>query len=107
MNEIETFFFTWRYTAGAFFSSVAFVLTIGRISSLLISAHVKSVSDAVEQALINQRQDNHADVIGEFILIIKDQAADNKRYCAVVNKSANINAKVLQLLERNNITIKD
>ena len=107
MNEIEQFFFDWKYTSIAFFSSVGFILAVGRIATLMFAAYLKSVSEAVEKALINQRQDNQGDVISEFIKIIKNQQDDIKRYCKAKEDDAIASTICKQLLERNNITIKE
>jgi len=104
MNEIEQFFFSCRYTSLAFFSSVGFILAVGRISALIFSAYLKSVSSAVEQGLTNQRQDNQGDVINEFVGIIKEQQKDIKRYCKAKEDDAIDSALCKTLLANNNIT---
>ena len=94
MNEVELFFFTWKYTSIAFFSSIGFIVAMGRIASFLMGAHNRIVSDAVEQALIKQRQDNQGDILDEFIKVIKEQQSDIKRYCKAKEDDA-INSAIL------------
>ncbi len=105
LHPIEIFFKNWSYTAGAVMSSILFVVAMGRIIGFAMKAHNSMIMKASVQALINQRQDNQADVIDQLLSVIKGQAADNKRYCAVINRSSSVNAKVAQLLQDKNIKI--
>lgn len=107
LHPVEIFFKNWSYTAGAVMSSILFVVAIGRIVSMIGQAYFKSVSEAVKQGLINQRQDNQAEVIDEFLKVIKEQQEDIKRYCRAKENDAIDSAISKQILQSNNVTIID
>ena len=106
-SPIEIFFNNWSYTAGAIMSSVLFVVAVGRIVSMIAKAYIVSVEEAVKQALINQRQDNQAEVLDEFIKVIKEQQVDIKEYSKQLCRSADEKAAVNLFLKRRNVTLKD
>lgn len=60
MDKIELFFVTWKNTAWAFFSFVAFVVAMGKILFMLRTLYKDHVDKMVEKALLNQRHEFQA-----------------------------------------------
>lgn len=99
MHEVEQFFFNWKYTSVAFFSAFGFILAIWKIGAMIAKAHCSIVLNAVEQALIDQRQNYQAEAIDKLLEVIDEQQNDIRRYSKAKEDDAINSAKVALILE--------
>jgi len=107
MEALEIFLSQWRNTVLFAFSVIGVLLTIVRIYGFCQARINGVIKEAVTLALIDQRQNNQAEVLDEFIGVIKEQQQDIKEYSKESCRNADEKAAVKMFLKRRNVTLKD